>query len=359
MLSRVDEFDLLTALYDGMGDFPIWNTFLSRLRRRLGAERMRMYLVGGADRHFSGFSITVEPERSHGTINELDEAIKILLRSRLRAMRVYTSVEVNECIPEGSEVFGANCYVRIVRVVSAGIEGWLIASRGDTEFSTAESSLLDALTPHLEIALRIYSFYEHAKLRSSATDKAACLRRQGWFLLTADGVILDNDREGAKHLLGGSLLYAGSDGRLHGTMKKSEQRLAETIRSFAAGDVKEPAVIQISDRPGLGLSLLIQPFAIEGASIFSSARLIVYVQAEATDDTDRSRELAVLLNLTPREAQLAQAISRGSGIPGAAAELGVSVETARKYSKTVYCKTNSHGQAALTRMVRDLLGSLG
>jgi DNA-binding CsgD family transcriptional regulator len=66
---------------------------------------------------------------------------------------------------------------------------------------------------------------------------------------------------------------------------------------------------------------------------------------------DRCEQLAQLFDLLPSESRLALALSRGMSIAEAAAELGLTVETARTYSKSIYAKMGARGQSDLVRFV--------
>jgi DNA-binding CsgD family transcriptional regulator len=61
--------------------------------------------------------------------------------------------------------------------------------------------------------------------------------------------------------------------------------------------------------------------------------------------------IAATLNLSPREAALAEAVSKGRSIVEAGAELKLTQETARNYSKRIYAKTGARGQADLVRIL--------
>ena len=63
------------------------------------------------------------------------------------------------------------------------------------------------------------------------------------------------------------------------------------------------------------------------------------------------RVVAELMGLSEREAALADAMSRGASILDAGAELLLTPETARNYTKRAYAKTGATGQADLVRQV--------
>ena len=64
-----------------------------------------------------------------------------------------------------------------------------------------------------------------------------------------------------------------------------------------------------------------------------------------------ARVLRAEYGLSEREAALAVALSRGEGIVEAGTSLGLTVETARNYSKRIYAKTGTRGQADLVRLI--------
>ena len=69
----------------------------------------------------------------------------------------------------------------------------------------------------------------------------------------------------------------------------------------------------------------------------------------------RASVLMELFGLAPAEARLAAALADGATIADAAAALGLTVETARNYSKRVFAKSRTHGQPDL---IRAIMGSL-
>ena len=58
-----------------------------------------------------------------------------------------------------------------------------------------------------------------------------------------------------------------------------------------------------------------------------------------------------MFGLLPSEARLALALSRGLTLTEAAADLGLTIETARNYSKKIYAKTGARGQPDLVRFI--------
>ena len=64
-----------------------------------------------------------------------------------------------------------------------------------------------------------------------------------------------------------------------------------------------------------------------------------------------SQDLVDLFDLTPAEARLAWSLAQGLSIAEAAEAHGLTVETARYYSKKIYAKTGARGQVDLVRNI--------
>jgi DNA-binding CsgD family transcriptional regulator len=79
--------------------------------------------------------------------------------------------------------------------------------------------------------------------------------------------------------------------------------------------------------------------------------VVAYIHSDTWSSADRCDQLAQLFDLIPCEARLALALSRGMSIAEAAVELGLTIESARTYSKRIYAKTAARGQVDLVRFI--------
>ena len=77
------------------------------------------------------------------------------------------------------------------------------------------------------------------------------------------------------------------------------------------------------------------------------AAAVAYIQGDSRSLAGRHEQLAELFGLLPSEARFALALARGLSIAEAAESLGLTLETARNYSKKVYAKMGARGQADL------------
>lgn len=76
-----------------------------------------------------------------------------------------------------------------------------------------------------------------------------------------------------------------------------------------------------------------------------------YIHGVGVASADRCEQITQLFGLTSSEARMALALSQGRTIFETADELGLTRETARNYSKRIYAKTGTRGQADLVRII--------
>jgi DNA-binding CsgD family transcriptional regulator len=97
--------------------------------------------------------------------------------------------------------------------------------------------------------------------------------------------------------------------------------------------------------------MLLAPMRRQLISAKAEPAVVAYVHQDGWSSQDRCEQLAELFGLRPSEARLALALSHGLSITAAAEELGLTVETARTYSKSIYAKLGAGGQADLIRLI--------
>ena len=134
-----------------------------------------------------------------------------------------------------------------------------------------------------------------------------------------------------------------------------DRRLTAAIRAVGEGAAGRPRAINISTDPWV--DLLIVPGGAEAANT-SGAAMIAYIQGDSLSLDDRHEQIAELFGLLPSEARFALLLSRGLSIAEAGAKLGLTIETARNYSKKIYAKTGARGQADLVRFILTSVLSL-
>lgn len=97
--------------------------------------------------------------------------------------------------------------------------------------------------------------------------------------------------------------------------------------------------------------MLLVPSNLRSGTTHAAPALVAYVHADNWSSADRCEQLEQMFDLIPSEARLALALTRGMSIAEAAGELGLTVESARTYSKRIYAKTGARGQTDLVRFI--------
>lgn len=356
---RLDD-DLLRALYEGMFEQPLWSTFLDRLRARAGALYTTLiFRPLGEEERVELFSGERPPAPLRAIFAEKFAPAPFPTRD-MREGRVYSLEEqIDPANPihrafmeEVMKPWGMS-QVRSVRVSEpSGISAWLSCS-GGRHVGTAMGAMLAALVPHLRIALRSFVALERERFRSAMTTEAIRRLNFGWLTLDAQCRIVDMTPHLEQLFQRSTVLRRGRYDRLTPESPALDRELTALVRQFAQNPDSRPKAINLSRDPLI--DMLLRPIRGGSLSTVSPPVAIAYLSGDRLSQADRCDQLVDLFGLLPSEARLAWAIAQGLSIAEAAAELGLTLETARNYSKKIYAKTGSRGQ---TELVRNILTSV-
>jgi DNA-binding CsgD family transcriptional regulator len=363
MLTGDDAADLVEPLIAGMVEDPPWSTFMARLRRRMradyasltfrplreGAPQNRVvHLASGRQsppivaQLYRDSLYKSDPLPYHDMVDGRVYGLAELLREGDPRHDAYRERLLS---PSGMNV------LRIMRVLEAsGVSAWLTLSRRKDEFTPEDDALMAALAPYLRAALASYVALERERMTASVANEAVRRMNFGWLTLDPEGRILDVDAHGAAMLADSQVLMRGPGDRLAAREAAVGRDIAAAVKALIADPHARPRAIVLSREPWLDM-LLVKAAKVAAGATRPAPTLVAYVHADPGSSADRCEQLAQLFDLTPRQASLALALSRGMSIAEAAAELGLSVESARTYSKRIYAKTGARGQADLVRFV--------
>ena len=343
--------DLVALLHRGTLGSDLWSDFLLALQRRTGSDWVAMLLSGGgAGRGL----LRLEPR--HAPVPVEDGSLSSLVRagSPLRSGRVFSAQDTAGLLSPDQTGALAQIqtgqsldHLRMVRVAEPGGAAlWLLAGKRGEDFGAADVSVLGMLGDHLEIALRTWSALEQERLRAGITGEAIKRLNFGWFLLDTSGAIVDHSDEAEALLHERRSVLRSPAGRLVPELREAQGGLRRFLDAAAKGEASSRA-IHLSDEPWLDMLLTVRKGGRAGAAPMVAA----YIHGEQPSSLERSAQLQDLFGLTAKEAKLALLISRGVKIAEAAAQLELTLETTRLYSKRVYAKTGTRGQADLVRLV--------
>ena len=313
---NLGETELLVPLHEGVFEQPMWQTFFARLRQASGAAGAAILLRSG------GNTVRLSSGRvADGTMHDL------------RAGRVYGPTEL-----------GAD--IHAIRLeAGGGLSATLLVAGGEG----GVPGLLAALAPHFSSALRVLAGLERERARSELSAAAFARLDFGWIGLDAKGRIVDADAQAERLLRESGLLARGAYDRLVPSDPAIDRQLTALVKTFAVNSKARPRAINLSRDPWI--DILVAPLRLEALAAGKDAVAVIYLRGDRTSSETRADQLVDLFDLTPSEARLAWSMAQGLSIAEAAREHGLTIETARNYSKKIYAKTGARGQVDLVRHV--------
>ncbi|KQM13361.1 helix-turn-helix transcriptional regulator [Novosphingobium sp. Leaf2] len=343
---RPDDSTLLTALHQGVFDQPLWAGFLDNLRARTGAHHAALLLRPiGENTLVQLFSGNLLPPPVQRLLRDAADADRAPGR-QMREDRVYALQEMLDQ-PRALE---AQLEGRIMRIAErGGLDAWLCCIGGRETSWAVVSALLTDLASHVRVALRTFVALERQRFDPALSSEAYRPLDYGWATLDGRCRIVDSSAGMGRLFQRSHALRRGRYDRLTPASPAADRELTALVRRFAEDPEARPRAITLSRDPLI--DMLVRPIRNRSPSTSASPIAIVYVKADRWSHADRCTQLVDLFGLLPSEARLAWAIAQGQSIAQAAADLGLTIETARNYSKKIYAKTGSRGQADLVRHI--------
>ena len=351
---------LVSDLLNGAFETPPWAEFLKRLRALTAADHVTLIFrppgrpLGEALHLFTG---DIAPVKVNGTYRKYLFRLDVLADFQMEEGRAYRFDELYPPVNSDYSAFYREVvlpsgvkFARMMRVMEAsGVIAWLAISRHKRDFGSSVTVLLEKLAPILRGVLRNYVALERERFAGAVTGDAMRRLHFGWMTLDADGHVLEFEPEAGRVLSLSSILSKRGDGRLTARPLQLEREIFRAIRRLADNPVGRPHAFTLNRDPWL--DMLLMPVAHKRLSAHPRAAVIAYVHADSWRSSDRCEQLIQLFGLSPGEARLALALSRGMTIAEAAGKFELKVDTARKYSKSIYAKLGARGLPDLVRIV--------
>ncbi|MFC3443062.1 helix-turn-helix transcriptional regulator [Sphingobium rhizovicinum] len=353
-LTSNDETDLLMPLYAGVHDRSRWQSFLSRLQRRTGADHASLILGqddAGIDQALeivSGLDLT-ERARQLG-LPQMHQS-DYLPYPMLRPGRVYSAAELasqdagaRSAHSSLNQRLGVSDW-RVIRMRDLeGASAWLSLGRSKGSFSASDGALLIAVAPHLAVALHNFVQTQRLHVRHAASQMALTRAHVGWIALDQHARIVAMDDRMA------ALIPAAVGDRLRPDNGEARQTLLHMATAAGQSDAIPPRLVTMRDAPRLDMVLTPLP----DTPILALTRPVLLALCRLTPDPATAQQaclLAEMFALPQREAELALSIGEGRSIAESAQLLGITQETARNYSKRIYAKIGVRGQTELARRI--------
>ncbi len=366
--TSADQRELYLPLIEGIHETPPFGLFMRNLVARTGARRafMIVTLAGAAPDqqpavlHVAAPRAAQEPPLDYMRLYDL----RLHRFGALRPERVYALDEMLDyddpallAVQRAALDDMEMRHARFLRV-SAGdaADAWLVLVRLREDFSASAVATMASIAPHLASALRTLVALIGQRLQTALAQSALARLGIGQIAMDAGARVMAADPQ-AEALLGFLPDPAGGAGRRLQVLPDVARALERACAELARGDGGAVRVVRIDARRGI--DLLLRRADLSLAEPAARPQVIGVLRTERREAArDGAAALQALHGLSAREAALAQAISCGEPLVEAGLELGLTVETARNYSKRIYGKTGAAGQADLVRMVLTGLAPL-
>lgn len=357
-IPNLGETELLVPLHEGMFEKPMWDTFLQRLKHVSGCD-IASLLVHSPD-STSALQLSAGANSRPPLIQKLFDqrfAGKEPLQTRsMREGRVYTLEELLEHGDERQNTFAREVlyplglpHLRSVRLSDpSGLDAWLVLSSYEN-ISASVSALMTALLPHLRVALRVLARLEDERARASMTAGAFSHIDFGWIAVDRRCHVVDMDDQAERFLGRSNALRQGPYGRLSPASPAIDRELTALVKSYSEHPHARPRAVNLSQDPWV--DILVSPVRVASLSMGGKAVAVVYLRGDQSSSADRCQQLIDVFKLSQSEARFAWSIAQGISIADAAEKHGLTIETARNYSKKIYAKTGARGQVDFMRRV--------
>ncbi|MBX7483440.1 helix-turn-helix transcriptional regulator [Qipengyuania sp. 6D47A] len=306
-----------------MFEQPMWQTFLRLLRLVTEADGVAIVLTGTG------------------------EAADVMLREGEPIDPPRTDMRVGR-VYSGNDLAHPESALRAISVRGDALALTLIVLARDAPGAEI-GSLLSALVPHLQVALKVLESIDRERGRASVGAEAFRRMNFGWIALDERCRIVDLDGQADSFLQRSGALRRGPYNRLIPSSPSVDRQLTSIAKAMAADSRHRPQAINIGQDPWI--DILVVPMRIDALAGESKAVAVIYLRGDRSSSADRHEQLVDLFDLTPAEARLAWSLAQGLTIAEAAEAHGLTVETARYYSKRIYAKTGARGQVDLVRNI--------
>ncbi len=351
---------LALALLDGPFETPLWSSFLEGLRQAVGADYATLICQapnGPIDEALYLLAGDATVENAIDSFKQFGYPDNTARRNLSVEGRLYTLSEIRDrefdlnpaFFAELANAFGVTA-VRQMRIQEpSGIDAWLSVVRRGADFTRAECAVINQITPHLRGVLRNYVAREQDRFAAEMGRDASRRLQFGWIALDSGGYVQSTDPFGEHVLMTSDVLSRDSRGRMAVRPAERQSEIDLALAKMAADPLSRPRAIQLRGDPWF--DILLVPARHRALAASGTTAVIAYVHGDNWSSSDRQSQLAELFSLKPSEAKLALALCRGKTISEAAEEIGLSVESARTYSKAIFAKTGAKGQPDLVRII--------
>lgn len=362
--------DLLARLYAGIDGHDPWQAFLEALARWMdstyatliitvpGQRQPGTFLTPGADPQF---------REDYVTSFFADDAFRDLPEGKVTSLAQFLATHPDALFPAyreylqlsgGEQVLGVD--LRFGTEKLGRFEARFRVSRDQSipDFTAADRASLQALVPHLRIAVSLFEKLQFAGAQHGVFHSTA----QGLGLAL---VVLDRARRiVSTNALAERFLHESEGVQRRGDdiafSATANRRIVETLLAPGEGSAAGKSIPGVTrfriDRPIHGdLVATARPLNLPAIHSGTGA-LALFLARPAGKSIADPQVLRDVLGLTMAEARLACVLNRGLTLVEAARELGIAHNTAKVQLRSVFAKTGVHRQAQLIALLATLSG---
>ena len=355
---------LTAALLEGSFEQPLWGSFLEQLRVACEADFVSLLFQPPGWHKNDSLVLSANASSLEETIANYHRHSYPdydVLRLWMADGEPYSMAEMIEedrgehpaFFHEMTDIIGisSSFFMRVQE--HSGVDGWLAIARREGDFAAEVEPLLREIAPMLRGVLRLYIAREQERFAARLNEETVQRLQFGWIALDATGLILSADPFGEQVLAAGEVLARDREGRLEVRPGDLQREIGAILARLAASPQSLPRAIPLRADPWL--DMLLVPARYRPLTSSGTPAVIAYVHGDSWSSSLRESQLCEMFALSTSEARLALALCRGKRIAEAGEEIGLTVETARSYSKAIYAKTGARGQPDLVRII---LGSI-
>lgn len=345
--------ELGDLLFSGIEERPMWDSFLIALSRCLGAGPAA-FIIQGAELPIADSALLI------ASIHDLTDHQHLLAAGILQGTPFDQPLAI-PCV--GGQQYGHWCVMRISIHGKHQRSVWLVVPHNG-QAATGWEGIFTALLPILQRVVPLYVVIGDMERRLRVAEHILETSGVGMILVDGRSHVLDLN-ETARALLNDTPGIMIRDGILMTDHAGSGSTLKEAISAMAERQSRERddscyvSVALDRDDRVLPLTLIVRPGPPFGPVSAPSRRTAVVVLRDpARRAVLAAPDLEQLFALSRAEARLAGILADGQNLEDAAAELGISRNTARAQLQAIFGKTGTNRQADLVRLLLTSVASL-
>lgn len=356
-----EQLDLFLPLVEGIREAPQWRQFMAALMARTHARHGVLFitLANAPADHEPTVLRLAAPRAVEDRAIDIDALLRLGLHPHgsLRPGRVYAIEEMlnfdDKAVLEHQRqaliAMGIR-YGRWMRVtVDTIADAWILLAREREDFSSSAVATLSSTAPYLRAALRAFVAISGERLARMMAQATLARLGIGQVALDEAARVMAADAMAERWLTFIETPDARPGRKLH-LPPAAADRLERGCAAIASGDParRSPVLIALDDE----ITLLLQPAEFSVLPGMARPTAIATIRRPVREDERHGTTvLRDQFRLSAREAALAQKLSRGETIAEAGRNLHLTEETARNYSKRIYARTGTRGQADLVRTI--------